>query len=199
MKEVQSLPEKLLEQMEKKSDVLNLSASAPVLEFLPPFLLNEKASSSLQEAQYSFSIIPKSPSVRKGRPVEIHRFLTGMDDMELDFEQLGCVRLSRKIESSEQTDEKVAKWLNYALSPELWGTEGKWPRFHERLVRLFENNNLLEGHPLPGYYPLKSKGRSWDKLPFRGDLAGDVYTLLLPWTFSLTDLKRIESLLNEEP
>ncbi len=199
MKEDQSLPEKLLEQIEKKSDVLNLSANAPVLEFLPPFLLKDFVSSSLQEAQYSFEPVPQTPSVRKGRPVEIHRFLTGMNDIELDFEQLGCVRISRKIHEQNQNDEKMARWLNYALSPELWGTEGKWPRFHERLMSLFEKYNLLDGPALPGYYPLKSDARSWEEMPFQGDLSGSTFSLLLPWAFSLSDLKKLESLLNEVP
>ncbi len=198
MKEDQSLPEMLLKQMEKKSDVINLSASAAVLEFLPPFLLKNTPSSSPQDAQFSFSPIIKSPNLRKGRPVEIHRFLSGMEDIELDFEQLGCVRISRKLHTEPLNDERMGRWLNYALSPELWGTEGKWPRFHERLVRLFEKYNLLDGPPLPGQYPLKSEARDWKKSPFRGDLSGKTYTLLLPWTFSLTDLKRIESFLNEE-
>ena len=166
--------------------------------FLPPFLLKQPNSSYLHDAQYSFETISASSNLRKGRPVEIYRFLSGMEDIDLDFEQLGCVRISRKLEDQKQTDEIMARWLNYALSPELWGTEGKWPRFHDRLLKLFEKYNLLQGTPLPGYYPLKSEARSWEKMPFRGDFAGGTYTLVLPWTFSLTDLKNLESMLNEE-
>jgi hypothetical protein len=201
MKEAPSLSQILLNQLNQKTEDLNLTEMGPVLSFLPPFLLQEMPPFT-KEAQYSFQpyktaaeLLKEFPSaqIRRGHPKEIHRFLSGNEDVFLDFDQLGVVCLSRKTATSVPTNSQMARWLDYALSPELWGPEGKWTRFHEQLHKLFEKHNLLERNSVPGYYPLKSNARVWEKYPLKGDLSEQSFALVLPWTFSLTDLRKLES------
>ncbi len=207
MKESTSLASILLEQLDQKNDQLLLTENAPVLEFLPPFLLKETFPSPVQDTQFGFCSFPseerlleKFPTavIKRGHPKEVYLFLKGSGDAAFNFDQLGFVYLSRNVDLGCAEDGKLREWLNYALSPELWGPEGKWTRFHERLHNLLEKHKLLEGSSLPGHYPLKLNARSWEKLPIQGDLTSDSYNLVLPWTFSLTDLKKVESLLNGE-
>ena len=206
MKEATSPSQILLSQLDRKNDVLDLTEKAPVLSFLPPFLLQEMPVVA-KETQYSFQsfanedeLLKAFPGsdIQRGHPKEIYRFLSGNEDVFLNFDQLGLVRLSRNKSETPQTDFRMARWLDYALSPELWGPEGKWTRFHEHLHKLFEKHNLLERFSVPGYYPLKSNARLWEKYPLIGDLSGNTFALVLPWTFSLTDLRKLEALLNEE-
>lgn len=201
MKEAPSLSQILLNQLHQKNDDLNLTEKGPVLPILPPFLLQEMPPFT-KETQYSFEAFENAAEllrafpdaqIRKGHPKEIHRFLSGNEDVFLDFDQLGVVCLSRKPTTSSPSNSRLARWLDYALSPELWGPEGKWTRFHEQLHKLFEKHNLLERNSVPGYYPLKSNARVWEKYPLKGDLSEQGFALVLPWSFSLTDLRKLES------
>src|SRR6476660_209481 len=100
MKEHMNLAEILLKQIETKSDVMKLQDSAPVLPFLPPFLLKEIPEGVAREIDYHYeafedqlSLKEKFPQaqIRRGHPHEIHRFLSGASEVFLDFDQLGCV------------------------------------------------------------------------------------------------------------
>lgn len=206
MKEAPSLSEKLLGQISQNDRQLFLSEKAPVLSFLPPFLLQEVRVGE-KDTQYSFesfegreALLKAFPGVKitKGHPKEIYRFLTANEDAFLDFDQLGVIRLSRNPAQTTPMDAKMSRWLDYALSPELWGPEGKWTRFHEQLHKLFEKHNLLERTSVPGYYPLKSNAFPWEKYPLVGDLSGSTFTLVLSWTFSLSELRKLESIFHEE-
>lgn len=206
MKEASSLSQILLSQLNQKKVELVLIEKAPVLSFLPPFLLQNMPAVA-KETQYSFQFFESADELlksfpeaelRRGHPHAIYQFLTGNQDVFLDFDQLGLVRLSRKQPSAPPENSQIARWLDYALSPELWGPDGKWTRFHEQLHKLFENHNLLERFSVPGYYPLKSNARLWEKYPLKGDLSENTFALVLPWTFSLTDLRKLESFFNEE-
>lgn len=206
MKEASSLSQILLSQLNQKKAELNLTEKAPVLSFLPPFLLQEVPAAA-KETQYSFQSFESTDEllktfpgteVKRGHPKEIYRFLTGNEDVFLDFDQLGVIRLSRKTRTEVPTNSQMSRWLDYALSPELWGPEGKWTRFHEQLHKLFEKHNLLERSSVPGYYPLKSNARLWEKFSLKGDLSESTFALILSWTFSLTDLRMLEAFFNEE-
>lgn len=207
MKESTSLASILLRQLDRKNDRLVLTENAPVLEFLPPFLLKETFPLTIPTFQFGFSsfsskdkLLEKFPEavVKRGHPKEIYQFLKGSSDAAFDFDQLGFVHVTRDANMGSSDEGKMRAWLSYALGPELWGPEGKWTRFHEHLHNFLETHKLLEGSSLPGYYPLKLNARSWEKLPIEGDVSDNSYALILPWTFSLSDLKKIESLLQEE-
>ncbi len=206
MKEASSLSQILLNQVNQKNGDLVLTEKAPVLSFLPPFLLQEVPFVA-KETQYSFQSFNGSDELlkafpgadlRRGHPKEIHRFLTGNQDVFLNFDQLGVIRLSRTENNDVPSDVQMSRWLNYALSPELWGPDGKWPRFHEQLHKLFEKHNLLERSSVPGYYPLKINARPWEKYALKGDRSDNTFALVLSWTFSLNDLRRLEAIINEE-
>ncbi|MFL5783379.1 MAG: hypothetical protein ACJ76H_02145 [Bacteriovoracaceae bacterium] len=199
-----TLAETLLERREMKLQHLTLSETAPVLSFLPPFLLKETMAAPTQPPRFHFRFfkdkadLPAGVNLLRGHPASVYQFLVGTDDIYLDFDQLGVAHLSRSTMVDENQDLRMRLWLDYALSPELWGPEGKWATFHDRLHKLFEKHNLLDRPPVPGYYPLKSEARSWEKYPLRGDRKEGSFDLVLPWTFSLTDLQRLEELINEE-
>jgi hypothetical protein len=138
-----------------------------------------------------------------GRPWNIHQFLvSGQSEAIIDFEELGTVVISREILLPENKNEVyqhiLPHWLNYALSPELWGANGKWPRFHERISKLLKSKNLLGGQDYPGYYPLKMSAIKIESLGFIGSELDNTYVLVLPWSFSLTTLKKLEEVLERE-
>lgn len=197
MKEATPFASILLKQLDRHAEHLVLTEKAPVLEFLPPFLLKESTQNVVTTRQEFQKQFPDA-IIRRGHPKEIYKYLKGNEDVAFDFDQLGCVFVSRNSTQDLSENPGMRLWLNYALSPELWGPEGKWTRFHERLHKLLEKHKLLEGSALPGYYPLKIQARSWETLPIEGDRTESSFALVLPWTFSLTDLKKIESLLIEE-
>lgn len=206
MKEA-SLAETLLQQMKPDSGQLILSEKGPVLDILPPFLLKEIPAGDFRETNFHFEefrspaeLTKKYPEavLRKGHPFEIFRFLSGSSPVFLDFEGLGCVLLSSEPTGTEVKNTRMGLWLNYALSPELWGTEGKWTRFHEELHKVFEDKKLLDGHAVPGYYPLKSDARPWERYSLIGDKSESSFTIVLPWKFSLSDLRSLKAFINEE-
>ncbi len=138
-----------------------------------------------------------------GRPWNIYQFLVGgQSEAIIDFQDLGAVVISRDTLNPENKNELFAHvlphWLNYALSPELWDGNGKWPRFHERLSKLLKSKNLLEGQEYPGYYPLKTSAKRIESFGFIGSQLDKSYVLVLPWSFSLTTLKKLEEVLDLE-
>ena len=202
------ISQELWERSSRKSEILELKYDSPVLSFLPPFLLRELPPGEFRETNFHFEyfsnaaeLLEKNPGadLRRGHPYEIHRYLSGSTEAYLDFDGLGCVSLSHEPSGAQSPHTKMTLWLNYALSPELWGPEGKWSRFHAPLQKLFEDKKLLDGPAVPGYYPLKSNAISWEKYPLSVDRKGSVTSLVLPWTFSLTDLRRLIEMFSKEP
>lgn len=200
----------------------HLTDEQPVISLLPPLVLrarlNFKASpqtplneykhtefhtefySSPEEARKAHPLVPVYP----GHPHRVADFLSEVvTETSLDF-GFGVAFFSRKhLEHKTQANElfvhELSAWLNYALSPELWGPEGKWTRFHNRLMTLCEKNKILNGECKIGLYPLKSGAREWKKIQLEGNLVNETLILTLPWTFSLTALETLENLIGEEP
>lgn len=183
----------LLERSESSETHLDLSGKRPLLEISPPFLLRESTLPLDQVMGYR-PVEASDPRAFKAHPFEIHKFVLGGEELTLDFEELGTVVLSRSLEKKNQVPTKLDLWLRYALSPELWGPEGKWTRFHRDLTEVLEAKNLLVGTALPGYYPLDPEARPWDTLNVIGDRTKKSFVLILPWNFSLSDLRRLMSL-----
>jgi hypothetical protein len=139
-----------------------------------------------------------------GRPWSINKFLQGNAEKAIvDFAELGAVVLSKSELKTGKRNKLyhhiLTAWLTYALSPELWGPVGKWTRFHSRLHELFSSHDLLlSGEDTIGYYPLKSKAAKLHDSGFMGTNLDKSYLLVLPWTFSLTALNKLEEIVKQE-
>lgn len=155
---------------------------------------------SLEAAERKF---PEIKMKFRGDPWAVGKFLSSQIGMAIiDFRPLGVAVVSRSPLQYEPGHELhhhlVAPWLNYALSPELWGNVGKWTRFHERLLTLFNSKNLFFGEAVPGHYPLKSVASKLYDSGFHGTNLDKTYLLVLPWTFSLSALKKLEEVVKQE-
>lgn len=138
-----------------------------------------------------------------GWPWQIYKLLSsGSDEAIIDFQELGSVVISKnplRLENkNDLCNHTLPHWLSYALSPELWGTNGKWPRFHERISDLLRSKNLLKGQDYPGYYPLVESAHKLKELGFIGSQVDQAYLLVLPWTFPLTSLIKLEEVIQRE-
>lgn len=134
-----------------------------------------------------------------GRPWNVFRFMTSSaEKMIFHFPPLGSVVLSKVPLENTQQDHCLPLWLSYALSPELWGPQGKWPRFHSRLQKLFQSKELLNEGDYPGHYPLKKEAKKLEAFGFLGEDLEEAYVLVLPWTFPLTALEKLEQVVQQE-
>lgn len=138
-----------------------------------------------------------------GRPWTIFKFLSeNRAEAIVDFPGIGTAVLSREPLQQQGPvglhQHLVPAWLGYALSPELWGPQGKWTRFHERLHSLFKAHQLLESESVPGRYVLKGNASSLAQQGFQGTNLDKSYLLVLPWTFSLSALSKLESIIQQE-
>lgn len=142
----------------------------------------------------------KYPSIGlkfEGRPWAMYQFMNSTyQDAIIDFGDLGTVVLSRQELSATSAQNlywhQLPLWLNYALSPEVWGTQGKWTRFHARLEKLFNDYGLLKENSKPLHYVLKEDVVKLKNQGFEGTLLEKSYVLVLPWSFSLTALEQLE-------
>lgn len=138
----------------------------------------------------------------EGRPWTIKKFLDdGHQEAIIYFKELGTIVLSKNELPSRALPKiywhTLPLWVNYALSPELWGPQGKWTRFHERLEKIFKEKNLLI-QSSTGYYSLKSQASKLRDYGFHGTEVDKTYVLVLPWTFPLTGLEKLEEVLRQE-
>ncbi len=138
-----------------------------------------------------------------GKPWMIDRFLSEKKtEAIIDFNELGAVVISKdplELEAkNELCDHVLPQMLNYALSPELWGTNGKWPRFHTRLKKILLEKNLLQGQEYCGYYPLNIVAKKIENSGFLGSEVDNTYLLVLPWSFSLSALEKLEEVIERE-
>lgn len=138
----------------------------------------------------------------EGRPWTIKKFLDSNEtDAIIYFRELGTIVLSKN-EIPYRPQPKLfwhtlPLWTNYALSPELWGTQGKWTRFHDRLETLFKEKDLLISSST-GYYSLKSTASKLREHGYHGTDVDKTYVLVLPWTFPLTGLEKLEKIVRQE-
>ncbi len=109
-----------------------------------------------------------------GFPWQIFQFIKdGPTSAMLHFGDIGSVFVSRDDidrpipTSLEFFHYAMPIWLDYALSPELWGASGKWTRFHASLHTLFEKYSLLIDQDFPGFYPLDPKAQYLTDLGFK--------------------------------
>ena len=213
---LRSMTEDLLKQMQQKIDYFDFRRESPLLVILPPKVVKVLVEANPQQetriyGEYQASFFADLDDVKKlvpelyvmrGHPWTVGQFLTGQDpEILLDFFPLGLVLLSnhRNFKFPPSVYQAaLANWMDYALSPELWGSNGKWIRFHQRLHTLFTNNHLLNGIDIPGLYPLAAKKIDWQKFSIKGDLRGENLELTIPWTFPLSALEDLERQLRQE-
>ncbi|MCM2351603.1 MAG: hypothetical protein NDI69_16390 [Bacteriovoracaceae bacterium] len=155
---------------------------------------------NLQDAQAAY---PEIKLVFEGKLWMFAKFLQDQHQLAIiDFPPLGTVVLSKNelplSNSPGLHQHLLPHWIAYALSPELWGAQGKWTRFHSRLHQILKDHNLLNGEDTVGYYPLIDKARSLERYGFQGTNFEKSYLLVLPWTFSLAALEKLEEIIRQE-
>jgi hypothetical protein len=138
----------------------------------------------------------------EGRPWTVKKFIEGAyAEAIIYFKDFGTIVLSKNEMSTLPKPllywHTLPLWMNYALSPELWGAQGKWTRFHLRLENLFKEKNLLVSSTT-GYYSLKSEASKLRDHGFHGTDVDKTYVLVLPWTFSLSALEKLEEIVRQE-
>jgi hypothetical protein len=140
-----------------------------------------------------------------GFPWQVWQFLKDAPaEAVVHFGEMGSVYLSKSESFAPYLVPEVHHytlplWLDYALSPELWGPAGKWTRFHERLHTLFADNGLLIDQDFPGYYPLKTEAQWLGKHGFHGLQSNEKFILILTWDFPLSGLVELEKVLARGP
>jgi hypothetical protein len=138
----------------------------------------------------------------EGRPWALKKFLDdNFNDAIIDFKDLGTLVLSKSDINVQPGPyihwHTLPVWMNYALSPELWGPQGKWTRFHLRLERLFREKNLLLSSSV-GHYCLNLEAAKLKEHGLHGSIIDKSYVLVLPWTFPLTGLEKLEKVVRQE-
>jgi hypothetical protein len=155
--------------------------------------------SNLSEALKKF---PQAMTIQ-GYPYNIHTLLQHVPKIvAIDFNALGAIVLFEEAQplpnELDLASYCLATWTSYALSPELWGERGKWARFHGRLMHLFETKKCQRGECLPGYYQLTPSAAVLARHGLRGEQLDNSYLLVLPWTFSLSALEKLERIILQE-
>lgn len=211
----------LILEQSKKNISLNLTYENSPLEFLHPKMAKailefmndpEKSPEKINLTDYYFLCFSKINEAQekfpelipiKCSPYHFSKFLNKKTKICLfDLGNLGCFILSdSKLPITNYTDihdHLLPPFIRYALSSDLWGPKGKWPRFHERLHKLFENYNLLNAPDSPGFYPLRPVASKLQQSGVSGSLINESFTLILPWTFSLSALEKLERIISQE-
>jgi hypothetical protein len=213
--------ELLLREAQKKSPVFNLSQNIEVFDVLHPKLIKVLKETSenpqltpetLLYPTFATSFFPQladataampGAKVVRGLPYEVGLLLAHQQlPLIMDFAPIGTVIFSQEPLNHQPVAgvhlHLLPAWLNYAMSPELWGPQGKWTRFHQRLLDLFNNKQLLTKAALPGHYCLHPDASKLEKLGFSGSLESDCYSLTLPWSFPLSALVELERIVSQE-
>lgn len=212
----------LLSLMRQEEYPINLLADGPLMNPIHPRLIwsrlqfqsQSDESQSVSLAGWSYTTFADLSAAKKfwpgmtqqftGRPWNIYEFIQGSDTEALiDFQDWGVVAISKSDHLQTQVGRELHHyalpvWLSYALSPELWGAQGKWMRFHQNLMKVLEERQLLRPGSSVGRYFLDSKTQSLANKGFLGSHLDDSYVLVLPWSFSLTSLKRLIHTIEQE-
>jgi hypothetical protein len=139
-----------------------------------------------------------------GRPWNIYEFLQGSTPSAIvDFKEWGTIALSRTQSfvyhgGNELHHYALPVWINYVMSPELWGPQGKWIRFHQDLSKVLSDQQLLMPNSSLGRYILDSKAQRLESYGFLGSNIENLYHLVLPWSFSLSALKKLIVVIEQE-
>lgn len=142
-------------------------------------------------------------TIKKTLPYEVYQFINSAEDKVIfDSQNLGATLVSK----SEITLGKLSgscavslePFMQYAFSNDLWNAQGKWPRFHARLLTLFNNKSLLIHSHGPGHYQLKKSAKKLENAGICGDVQDNSFTLILPWSYPLRALNELEKIISQE-
>lgn len=220
--DIAQFSELLRDQMDQVQETHDLTISAPIFKVMHPGIIrtrldHQNASNwTRQNVSHGFyfaafeseeearKCLPVSSPLKKGTPTVIRNFMQDQIPALVIFQDIGIAYISNEaLPFKDMPNETLATkliqtWLDYALSPELWGPEGKWTRFHSRLHGLFKKFDLLIEGAQPGYYLLKPNAAFLKKYGFFGDEDIRGYALTFPWDFPLSALVKLEKCIEQE-
>ncbi len=214
----QLMSDMLLISMSKSRDNLNLSGEGDLFSVLPPKVIKNLLGLAMDAAlpipeislkdrsciTYSnvFEALHFHPSLNivKSTPFDVSQ--SHGKNCIIDFGIWGSAVISNSslnMKSSMGLHQYFLPYfIEYIFSPELWAINGKWPTFHSRLTILFQDHSLLDSSPGPGFYKLNLQARKLESLGVQGHVTETTFDLIMPWTFSLTELKKLEQIITQE-
>ncbi len=214
----------LLSQAQNKKMAYQMNGSSPLFQLLHPALIkctqifenspndlvfrtqssgwNIVSYKNIQEATQNTHKL----KIYGGYPYDIGLFIQESPlEALIDFDILGTIHLF-KGEPLGSVPKKIdlhhyllPLWLDYALSPELWGPSGKWTRFHRELHTLFDHYGLFIDKDFPGFYPLKREAKWLSEQGFHGRLTSTNFDLIPTWDFPLSGLVELKTALARGP
>lgn len=167
---------------------------------------------SSTQGPYYFSHFPDLPtalkthphtSVKKTLPHEVFQFMQSSDvNCLFDSEKLGVSLVSKApLEEKKLNDSlgvTLEPFLTYTFCNELWGSEGKWTLFHQRLLSLFNQKSLLISTLGPGLYLLDKKAQRLEKYGVKGTMKEEGYLLQMTWAYPLAALQELMNFTSQE-
>lgn len=142
-------------------------------------------------------------AVEKTLPFAVFEFInSATDKIIFDSQEMGASVVSKSalplLKLSGSCALSLEPFLSYAFSKDLWNSEGKWPRFHDRLLTLLNNKSLLMNSRAPGHYELKLVAKKLENYGIKGYLQDNSFTLILSWAYPLKALNELENIISQE-
>lgn len=167
---------------------------------------------SSTQGPYYFSHFPDLPTalkahpqtpIRKTLPHEIFQFMQTSDVSCLfDSEKLGVSYVSKNpLEEKKLNDSlgvTLEPFLTYTFCNELWGNDGKWTLFHQRLLSILNQKSLLISTLGPGHYLLDKKAQRLEKYGVKGTHKEEGYLLQMTWAYPLAALQELMNFISQE-
>ncbi|HLW56749.1 MAG TPA: hypothetical protein VKY27_05155 [Bacteriovoracaceae bacterium] len=203
-----------------ESSFNDLSGEAPILRPLLPsmiknlcqFMLDPHFSIEQAKGPYFFkhfdslvsakNFIPEL-EVKTMLPYEVFKFINSSENKIIfDCKELGATIAAKDAFPLEQLTGPLSLTLEpffcYAFSDDLWNTQGKWTRFHARLITLLDNKSLLVNSLGPGHYELGYQAQKLENFGIKGMIKDNSYQLILPWSYPLKALNELEKIISQE-
>lgn len=167
---------------------------------------------SSTQGPYYFSHYPDLPTalkthpqvkIRKTLPHEVFLFMQSHEENCLfDSDNLGVSFVSKtQLEEKKLQDSlgvTLEPFLTYTFCNELWGIEGKWTLFHQKLLSIFNQKSLLISTQGPGHYLLDKKAQRLEKYGVKGTLKNEGYLLQMTWAYPLAALQELTNFISQE-
>lgn len=210
----------ILSESQKSADFLHFYPKCPLLRPLLPtmiknlchFMLDPHFTIQQVAGPYYFChyhhlaharLTHPDLAVKKTLPHEVYQFIHSTQDKVIfDSGPLGASLVSRSPLPLQQLSGSTAltlePFLNYAFSNDLWNAQGKWPRFHDRLLTLLKNKSILSNSLGPGHYQLNVPVKKLEDLGMRGLVQDESLQIILSWSYPLTALNELEKMISQE-